>query len=176
MSVHGMKPTFTTVEEYKIWKREWSDLYKLVSQDIRNTKYQIKNLARANRETAALQRELRHKRVMARKLMTVLDEANIRCSNIRSMKRGIKEQMAMFPLTIDEARNIDFHFNKKSIEFPFIPAWVLKTKGKTYYVNHVDCNTPWTTRETPDHPSTKGSLRIKRGSIHIDEDGVATIS
>jgi hypothetical protein len=124
----------------------------------------------------ALRSEHPHKQVMATKLMTLLNEAKIRWENIKSMKRGIKEQMASFPIEISETRNIDFHFNKKSLEFGFIPMWTLKAKGKTYYVHHVDCNTAWTTRETPDNPTTKGAIRIKKGSVLIDAEGVATIS
>ena len=175
MSVYGMKPTFTDYEGFKEWRKEWLDLYRSISQDIRETKYKIKNHSRVNDDTSHDQRELVMKRVMAKKLMTVLSEAKIRWYNIVSMKNSIKDQNRMFPLDLGETRNIDFHFNKKSLEFPFIPMWVLKAKGKTYYVNHVECNVPWSTRETPDHPSTKGSIRIKRGHLKIDDDGVANI-
>lgn len=54
--------------------------------------------------------------------------------------------------------------------------WVLKTKGKTYYVNHVECNVPWSTKETPDNPSTKGSIKVKDCKIVIDDDNTATIN
>jgi hypothetical protein len=54
--------------------------------------------------------------------------------------------------------------------------WVLKTKGESYYVNHVDCTVPWSTKETPDNPSTKGSLRVKNCLMVIDEDNNATLS
>lgn len=39
--------------------------------------------------------------------------------------------------------------------------WVLKTKGQTFYASHVDCQVGWNTKETPDNPSTKGSIKIK---------------
>lgn len=54
--------------------------------------------------------------------------------------------------------------------------WVLKTKGETYYVNHVECNIPWSTKETPDNPHTKGSLKVKNCLLTIDEENTATIS
>jgi len=52
--------------------------------------------------------------------------------------------------------------------------WVLKSKGQTYYVDHVDCNKGWSTKETPDNPSTKGSLKIKNCKVRI-ENSIATI-
>lgn len=74
-----------------------------------------------------------------------------------------------------KCKEVIFHFNKKHLEDSSIPMWVLKTKGKTYYVDHVDCNKSWSTKETPDNPSTKGSLKIKDCVLTIN-DGVATIS
>lgn len=52
--------------------------------------------------------------------------------------------------------------------------WVLKMKGKTYYVDHVDADAPWSTKETPDNSPTKGSLKFKHATVEI-EDGTATI-
>jgi hypothetical protein len=54
--------------------------------------------------------------------------------------------------------------------------WVLKTKGQTYYVNHVDCNTSWSTKETPDNAHTKGALKVKNCRLLIDESNNALIS
>lgn len=54
--------------------------------------------------------------------------------------------------------------------------WVLKCKGQTYYVNHVECNVPWSTKETPDNPSTKGSIKVKNCILRIDSDNNAIIS
>lgn len=33
---------------------------------------------------------------------------------------------------------ITFHFNKKHLEDPTVPMWVVKCRGDTYYVHHVD--------------------------------------
>lgn len=68
-----------------------------------------------------------------------------------------------------------FHFNKASIADPTVPPWVLKAKGQTYYVRHVDADAPWSTKETPDNPHTKGALKFKGVDLSIDEDGGATI-
>lgn len=53
--------------------------------------------------------------------------------------------------------------------------WVLKTKGNSYYVNHVDCKKSWSTKETPDNPSTKGALKIRKCFLKIDNDNNAII-
>lgn len=65
---------------------------------------------------------------------------------------------------------IVFHFNKKHLEDPSVPMWVLKAKGKSIYVNHVSCFAPWSTKETPDNASTKGSIKIKKALLKIDDN------
>lgn len=67
-----------------------------------------------------------------------------------------------------------FHFNKGHLQDPSIPMWVLKAKGQTFYVNHVDCKLGWSTKETPDNPSTKGAIKIRKCILQI-KDGTATI-
>lgn len=69
-----------------------------------------------------------------------------------------------------------FHFNKKHLEDKTIPMWVLKFHGETYYVNHVTCELPWSTKETPDNSHTKGSIKVKECLLQIDENNDATIS
>lgn len=69
-----------------------------------------------------------------------------------------------------------FHFNKGHLTDPSIPMWVLKTKGESYYVTHVECNVPWSTKETPDNPSTKGSIKVKDCLLVIDDDNNATLT
>lgn len=54
--------------------------------------------------------------------------------------------------------------------------WVVKTKGKTYYVEHVDANIPWSTKETPDNEHTKGSIKFKNCLCTIDENNCATLT
>ena len=69
-----------------------------------------------------------------------------------------------------------FHFNKKHLEDETIPMWVLKTHGETFYVNHVDANMPWSTKETSDNPHTKGSLKFKEVLLQIDGENCARLS
>lgn len=73
-------------------------------------------------------------------------------------------------------KDVVFHFNKKHLEDSSVPMWVLKSHGVTFYVNHVDANLPWTTKETPDNPSTKGSLKFKDCKLSIDRNNNAAIT
>lgn len=70
-------------------------------------------------------------------------------------------------------REAVFHFNKHHLEDASIPMWVVKTKGKTYYVDHVTSHIPWTTKETPDNHHTKGAIKFKDVLIQIDDDNCA---
>ena len=81
--------------------------------------------------------------------------------------------MAQIELACKEAV---FHFNKKHLEDPTIPMWVVKAQGETYYVEHVVCTVPWSTKETPNNSHTKGSIKIKRCLVTIDDENCATIT
>jgi hypothetical protein len=54
--------------------------------------------------------------------------------------------------------------------------WVLKFHGETYYVNHVECNVPWSTKETPDNSHTKGSIKVRDCLLQIADNNEAKIS
>lgn len=71
-----------------------------------------------------------------------------------------------------------FHFNKGSIGNPEIPMWVFKVGGQTYYVHHaIFENVSFETKETPNNPHTKGSLKVKGFYEQRVEDGkmIATV-
>jgi hypothetical protein len=53
--------------------------------------------------------------------------------------------------------------------------WVIKAKGESYYVEHVDCSVPWSTKETPDNNHTKGAIKIKNCLLTIDDNNCAKI-
>jgi hypothetical protein len=57
------------------------------------------------------------------------------------------------------------------LEDSSIPMWVLKCKGETFYVNHVEVspNVGFSTKETPENTHTKGSIKIK-GILMIEKD------
>ena len=54
--------------------------------------------------------------------------------------------------------------------------WVVKAKGESYYVDHVECSIPWSTKETPNNSHTKGSLKIKRCLLTIDSENTAHLT
>lgn len=74
------------------------------------------------------------------------------------------------------AKQVLFNFNKKHLEDPSIPMWMLTFSGQQYYVNHVDCNINWSTRERPDHNSTKGTIVLKDCLLLIDDSNTAIIT
>lgn len=57
-----------------------------------------------------------------------------------------------------------------------VPMWVLKTHGETYYVSHVDCEVPWSTKETPDNNHTKGSIKVKDVLLVINDNNEACLT
>jgi len=61
---------------------------------------------------------------------------------------------------------IVFHYNKAHNSDATIPQWVIKHKGQTFYVNHVDSKVGFSTKETPENPHTKGSIQF-RGKLKI---------
>jgi hypothetical protein len=40
----------------------------------------------------------------------------------------------------------------------------------------VECNVPWSTKETPDNPSTKGSIKVKNVLVTIDAENNANLT
>lgn len=83
------------------------------------------------------------------------------------MKKNIQGQIS------NKRERIVFHFNKASLQDPTIPMWVVKSKGQTFYVDHLDSEVGFSTKETPDNPHTKGSLQFK-GKLEIIENEVIT--
>jgi hypothetical protein len=49
--------------------------------------------------------------------------------------------------------------------------WIIKCRGDTYYVDHVDVDSGvgFSTKETPNNPHTKGSIKLK-GYLTIEND------
>ena len=171
------KPTIHTWQDYldfyKIWKSGISQL----NCEIRKSKNLIKNRQRANLPTSLLQRKLVFRRIMARKMYQLLEEARIDGKQRRESELALKQELKQYPIKISNCRDVIFHFNKGFLFNPAIPMWVLKTKGKTYYVNHVDTNgVPFSTKETPEHNSTKGSIKFKNVDLEIDKDANAYLT
>lgn len=173
-SAFGLKPAFTDKEGWKTWRKAWAALYAELASDIRRRKKAVKALQRAG-QAAKLQKALRHDQIVAWKMMTLLDEGKQRWQRIRKMQADLAAQFATFPLDLGECHAIDLHYNRHSNEFAFFPMWVLKAKGKTYYIHHITANAPWSTRELADGP-TKGMIRLRKANLTITKDGEAIIN
>lgn len=80
-------------------------------------------------------------------------------------------------LNIQSKTEIIFHFNKMSLQDPSIPMWVIKAKGVSYYVDHLDVESGvgFSTKETPDNPSTKGSIKFK-AKLKIEQENKRVIA
>jgi hypothetical protein len=72
----------------------------------------------------------------------------------------------------NEVNRIVFHFNKAHNQDTTIPMWTIKHKGQTYYVNHIDSQVGFTTKETPDNSHTKGSLQFKGKLIILENNDI----
>lgn len=69
----------------------------------------------------------------------------------------------------ESQERIVFHYNKKHNEDTNIPQWIIKVKGQTFYVHHLNSEVGFSTKETPGNPHTKGSLQFK-GVLTITEE------
>lgn len=85
---------------------------------------------------------------------------------------------SQLPLTLKECKQenerIVFHFNKAHNQDQTIPPWVIKHKGTSHYVNHMESSRGFSTKETPDNEHTKAAIQFK-GRLEIKE-GTAYIS
>lgn len=70
---------------------------------------------------------------------------------------------------------IVFHFNKAHNQDATIPPWIVKHKGQTYYVNHMNSQVGFSTKETPDNEHTKAAIQF-RGKLEIIEEEGQTIA
>ena len=78
----------------------------------------------------------------------------------------------MLNISVTKRSEIILHFNKMHLQDPNIPMWVIKVKGETYYVDHVDMaeGVGFSTKETPDNTHTKGSIKIRAKLLIILEN------
>lgn len=121
------------------------------------------------------QSQLVLERAMARKLLTIRQEAIKLANQIKQAKQQLELQKNQFPLTLEKCKTVDFHFNKKSLEWPWLPFWVIKAKGQTYYVDQVTSHLPWSTRNQQANTHTKGVIRWKNASVSFDHKNTATV-
>jgi hypothetical protein len=75
----------------------------------------------------------------------------------------------------NDVQRIVFHYNKAHNADTTIPPWIIKHKGQTYYVHHLDSKVGFSTKETPDNEHTKAALMF-RGKLSIVEQDGQTIA
>lgn len=175
MPVNSLSPKFTNKEGYLSWRATWRTVYRELSKRIRERKHSVKALQRSHSldgtPCGSAQKDLLLMRWDARKMMTLLKDAKERRDRILQMHTDIWEQP--FPLEVD-ARTVDVFYNRGHNEFEFLPRWVVRANGASYYVDHIDSTIPWSTREL-DSGSTKGMLRFRKTHLTISRDGIAKL-
>lgn len=169
------KPKIFTWQDYLDFYATWKKGIKRLNEEIRRSKDMIKQRQREGLPTSLLQRRLVFRRLMASKMYQLLEEARLDAYQRRESERQLQKELAQYPLSFPKCRDVIFHFNKGFLFNPNIPMWVLKFRGRTFYVHHVTSNVEWSTKETPDNNHTKGSIRLRNVSVAIDENGYATI-
>lgn len=71
----------------------------------------------------------------------------------------------------EKPERVVFHFNKAHNTDPLsIPAWVVKCKGQTFYVNSMSSQVGFSTKQTPDSEHTKASLQFKGKLMIVEHD------
>ncbi len=174
MSVYSLKPNFTDREGYLKWRATWKATYLHVSQLIRHRRHELKASQRNWADTAKAQKAFHYLRRDAAKMMTLLGEAKALRDRILAMHQSMHDQEAACPITV-EAPVVDFSYNRIHNQFEFMPRWLIRVKGKTYYVEHFDSQIGFSTREMTD-PNTKGMLRFRNARMVINSDGTAVIT
>lgn len=71
-----------------------------------------------------------------------------------------------------KSKRVVFHYNKAHNNDTSIPCWIVKHEGETYYVDHLESNVGFRTKETPDSEHTKGALQFKGKLKIVEEDGI----
>ena len=172
-SVYALKPQFSNREGYLAWRNTWKLVYRHIGDDIRRRKTALREAQRRGENTAKMQRNLVWQRADARKLMTLLEEARLLRDRIKAMKKQMEEQHALFPIVL-ETNRCDVHYNKIHNTFSWMPMWVVKAQGRSYYCDHIDAQMGFSTREL-DSGSTRGMLRFRHCRVSINGENVATL-
>lgn len=66
---------------------------------------------------------------------------------------------------------IIFAFNKAHNADKSIPPWIIKHRGQTHNIHHLDSALGFSTKETPDNDHTKGSIQFRGNLEIIEKDG-----
>jgi hypothetical protein len=157
---------FITKEEYQEWIINWKKEYLVILDAIRRSKRLIKHRQRMGKNYRREQNK--HQQLVDRATVMInqRQQAKIRANRIHNMHEQLVEQDKQFPLTLD-AKVVDFSFNRIHNEFPFMPRWIVKANGKTFYLEHVDCHLGFETQEL-ENGNTKGMFRFRNITLTIE--------
>lgn len=160
------------LEFYSLWKKGIARL----NTEIRRGKTLRGERQRNGLSASLIQKKLAHRQLMARKMYQLLVEARTEAYERRKSEAELKKLLTSYPIEFPRCKEVVFHFNKGWLFNKTIPMWVVRARGETFYVYHVDTDgVKWSTKEAPDHPSTQGSIKFKNVSLYIDESATATI-
>ena len=92
------------------------------------------------------------------------------------MRRSQSNEVEMEKETVVMGRGrVVFHYNKAHTKDPEnIPTWVIKFKGETYYIHHLESKIGFSTKETPDNPHTKGAIQFKGELTLVTDNNIVT--
>jgi alkyl sulfatase BDS1-like metallo-beta-lactamase superfamily hydrolase len=164
---------FRNEAEWRQWRQSWREGYNALSQEIRRTRHLSKYSPEAPRHMSNLRK---YQKPMAWKMLTLLEEAKKAWALKQQQRAEFEKIVEQYPLTLENCREVIFHFNKAHNQNPDIPPWVVKAKGKTFYVHNLTSEVGFTTRERPDDEYTKGAIRFRKCNLAIDATGHATIT
>lgn len=159
---------FSNKAEYMIWVAKWKASYAALSITIRKARSEKRWTGWLKEQARDMLQERAEAKCEAQRLYVAARDA--------ARRAGIAEHFAQYPLVLEDCAAIDMHFNKAHLQYPdTIPRWVVKTKGRTYYVHHIDSQVGWSSRELSEG-STLGMIRLRHCRLEIDEDGNARIT
>jgi hypothetical protein len=72
-------------------------------------------------------------------------------------------------------KEVLIYFNKKHLEDPKIPMWVLRVAHKVFKVNHISCYLYWRTVEFPGNVNNKGAIKVFNALLTINNYNCATL-
>lgn len=169
------KTTFHTVDDYQNWVNEWRIGYKSIEQMIREHKAKAKEFYKAGdviNGNKLHNTAVTFLRPMASKMLDLRANAKEVWKKQMEGMKELQKVMNSYPIDFGSCREVVFHFNKAHNQNPNIPAWILKIKGESYYIHHLEATAPFTTKETPENSHTKGALKFKKVHAKIDENGI----
>jgi len=159
---------FNNKAEYMAAVAKWKADYAALSAEIIKRRNNGGSLSWLREQATDMLRERARAKIKAQQLYVAARREKVRL--------GIEEGFARYPLVMENCSSVDFYFNKAHLQYSdVIPRWIIRTKGETFYVHHIDSQIGWSSREL-DSGSTLGMIRLRKCRVEIDATGHCTIS